>query len=239
VTRSPRAIVWDLDGTLIDSAADLTFALNRLLVEHGAGELPEETVRPMIGDGAAQLVERAFAAAGPPLGAEVRNAAVRRFLRLYGENAVRVTRPFDGALAVMDSLMRDGCVHGICTNKPDAITETILERLGFAERVGAVVAGDSTPHNKPHPAPLLSCLRQLDVPDDVPALMIGDSFIDVLAARAAGLPVIVVTFGYSREPACGLGADAVVERLDQIPDVIAKLASSAGVNRNLLRSAKP
>ncbi len=228
MSRSPRAIIWDLDGTLIDSAADLTAALNRLLLEHGARELPEAAVRPMIGDGAARLVERAFAATGTGLSGESRDSAVRRFLRLYGENAARETRPFDGALAVMDRLTQAGCVHGICTNKPHAITTAILDRLGFAHRTGAVIGGDSMPQNKPHPAPLLSCLRQLGVPG-THALMIGDSANDVLAARAAGLPVIIVSFGYGRHPVRSLGADAVVDRLDQIPAAIAELASPAWV----------
>ena len=222
--HSPRAVIWDLDGTLIDSAADLAAALNELLLEHGARELPEAAVRPMIGDGALRLVERAFAATGTPLSVASRDMTVRRFLRLYGENAVRDTRRFDGALAVMDRLASAGCVHGICTNKPHAIATVILERLGFAARTRAVVGGDSTPHNKPHPAPLVSCLRQLGVSRDH-ALMIGDSANDVLAARAAGLPVIVVGFGYSSRPTRSLGADAVVERLDQLPAVIAELAS--------------
>jgi phosphoglycolate phosphatase len=222
----PRAILWDLDGTLIDSAADLTAALNKLLVERGSAALPEASVRPMIGDGAALLVERAFRAAGVSPGVESRNVAVQRFLRLYGESAVRETRIFGGALAVMDELTGAGCVHGICTNKPCAVTATILDKLGLAERVGAVVGGDSTPHHKPHPAPLLSCVRQLRVPG-VPALMIGDSNVDVLAARAAGLPVILVSFGYSRDPVESLGADAVVDHLDQIPAAIAELSIPA------------
>jgi phosphoglycolate phosphatase len=226
MSRPLHAVIWDLDGTLIDSAADLTAVLNELLLEHGSGALPEAAVRPMIGDGAARLVERAFAAAGTPLGVEKRDTTVRRFLRLYGENPVRDTRRFDGALAVMDRLTRAGCVHGICTNKPHAIATVILERLGFTERTAALVGGDSTPHSKPHPAPLLSCLRQLGVSRDH-ALMIGDSAMDVRAARSAGLAVIVVGFGYSRAPTRSLGADAVVERLDQLPAVIAELASPA------------
>lgn len=222
MTCSPKAIIWDLDGTLIDSAADLTTAPNRLLEEHGLGQLEEATVRPMIGDGVAALIERAFAAAGAGRSGESRDASVRRFLSLYGVNPVRQTRPVRGALEVMDSLTRAGCVHGICTNKPEAITRIILDRLGFADRTGAVVGGDSTEHKKPHPAPVLSCLRRLAVPG-APALLIGDSSVDVLAARAAGLPVIVVAFGYSRDPVRSLGADAVVERLDQIPGVMAQL----------------
>lgn len=219
MSRAAGAIIWDLDGTLIDSAGDLAAVVNELLLEHGAGTLPEAAVRPMIGDGVARLVERAFAAAGASLGAAERDTAVRRFLELYGRNPVRGTRPYDGALAAMDRLSRAGCVHGICTNKPHAIAAAILERLGFAQHVAAVIGGDSTPHKKPHPAPLLSCLRQLGVPRNR-ALMVGDSAIDVRAARAAGLPVIVVGFGYSRSPASSLGADAVVERLDQLPAVI-------------------
>jgi phosphoglycolate phosphatase len=228
----PRAIIWDLDGTLIDSAADLTAALNRLLLERGLGRLPRAAVRPMIGDGAAALVDRGFRAAGAPLSAEHRKTTVRRFLCLYAENAVRETRAFDGALAVMDALTRAGCVHAVCTNKPRAISALILDRLGFAERTEALIGAESTTHNKPHPAPLLSCLRRLDVPGDV-AVMIGDSAVDVLAARAAGLPVVVVSFGYSRQPVQNLGADAIVEHLDQIPGVIAQLASTTSTRRTI------
>ena len=221
-----RAILWDLDGTLIDSAGDLAFALNRLLAEHGLASLAEESVRGMVGDGAARLVERGFAAAGKPIDNDSRDDALRQFLHLYGENPVRSTRTFDGALEVMKALSRAGCVHGVCTNKPAAITATILDRLGLARWIRAVVGGDSTPYKKPHPAPLLYCLDELGA-GGLPALVVGDSENDLLAARAARLPVIVVTFGYSRKPVQDLGADALVERLEQIPQVLSELPSFA------------
>lgn len=224
----PRAILWDLDGTLIDSAGDLAFALNRLLLEHGLEEVAEEMVRPMIGDGAARLVERGFAAAGKTLDADLRPKVLRRFLFLYGQNPVRSTRPFDGAFEAMEALARKGCVHGICTNKPAAITAAILERLRFSDRVKAVVGGDSTPYQKPHHAPLLRCLHQLGR-SSMPAMVVGDSENDVLAARAANLPVVVVTFGYSRQPVQDLGADALADRLDQLPGILAELALPAAV----------
>ena len=223
-----RAIVWDLDGTLIDSVADLTAALNRLLAERGLDTLPATVVRPMIGDGAARLVERAFAASGAPLAGTSLQTAVLRFLQLYGESPVDQTRVFDGAVAAMDQLARAGWTHGICTNKPHAITTDILARLGFDGRISVVVGGDSTPQTKPHPAPLLSCLRQMGVAC-IDAVMIGDSAIDVLAARAAGLPVVIVSFGYSRQPPRELGADAVVERFDELPAVVAELRSPSPI----------
>lgn len=216
-----HAIVWDLDGTLIDSADDLASALNRLLAEQGLPGLAEEQVRTMIGDGAARLVERGFAAAGKPLGKSSCHDAVRRFLHLYGENPVQSTRVFDGALEVVDRLSRMGCVHGVCTNKPAAITAAILDRLGLKRSVHAVVGGDSTPYKKPHPAPLLRCLDELG--PGLPAMVVGDSEIDLLAARAVDLPVIIVTFGYSRKPVQELGADALVEHLEQVPQVLSHL----------------
>ena len=178
----------------------------------------------MIGDGAARLVERGFAAAGRPLEDASRDDAVRRFLHLYGENPVRSTRPFDGALEVMEALSHMGCLQGICTNKPAVITAEILNRLGLARWIRAIVGGDSTPHKKPHPAPLRHCLDELGA-RDLPAIIVGDSENDVLAARAANLPVVVVTFGYSRRPVEDLGADALVERLQQVPQVLLNLAS--------------
>jgi phosphoglycolate phosphatase len=228
VSQPSRAIIWDLDGTLIDSVADLSAALNRLLGERGLARLPATVVRPMIGDGAARLVERAFAAAGTPLAGASLEAAVLRFLELYGESPLDQTRVFDGAVAAMDQLTRAGWAHGVCTNKPHAITTDILARLGFDGRISVVVGGDSTPQTKPHPAPLLSCLRQMGVAC-IDAVMIGDSAIDVLAARAAGVPVVIVTFGYSRQPVRSLGADAVVERFDELPAVVAELRSPSPI----------
>lgn len=227
-TEAPRAILWDLDGTLIDSASDLAFALNSLLVEYGFEELAEEAVRPMIGGGAALLVERGFAAAGRALDANTRNRAVQRFLQLYAKNPVHSTRVVDGGLEVMDALTRAGCVHGICTNKPGAITATILDRLRFSERIRAVVAGDSTPYKKPHPAPLLRCLTELGR-SSTPAVVVGDSETDVLAARAASLPVVIVTFGYSRKPVQDLGADAVIDRLEQLPGILSGVRQAHAV----------
>lgn len=224
MSQPPRAIIWDLDGTLIDSVADLTTALNRLLAEWGLDKLPAAVVRPMIGDGAARLVERAFAASGAPLASASLEGTVLRFLELYGERPVDETRVFEGAVAAMDQLTRAGWAHGLCTNKPHAITTDILARLGLDDRISVVVGGDSTPQTKPHPVPLLSCLRQMGVAC-IDAVMIGDSAIDVLAARAAGVRVIIVTFGYSRQPVHGLGAHAIVERFDELPAVVAELQS--------------
>lgn len=220
----PRAILWDLDGTLIDSVSDLAFALNRLLEEYSLESVEEESVRMMVGDGAVRLVERGFAAAGKTLEDHCRDEVMERFLHLYGEHPVRSTRTFDGAHQVLELLSRAGCVHGVCTNKPAGITSTILDRLGLARWIRAMVGGDSTPYRKPHPAPLLHCLDKLGL-EGMPAMVVGDSEIDVHAARGANLPVVVVTFGYSRKPVQDLGADALVERLEQVPRLFSGLPS--------------
>ena len=212
----PRAIVWDLDGTLVESAPDLTTALNTVLNEQGQHGHTVDTVRPMIGSGVAKLIERGFRAAGAPLDDSARDALVPRFMDIYTRCATESTHLVTQAREVLDHFYHAGVRQGLCTNKPISVTRQIVNTLDIAGYFASIVGGDCTPMKKPHPLPLLTCLEELETrPED--ALMIGDSGADVGAARAARVPVILVPDGYTGVPAVSLGADYVVGRLADIP----------------------
>jgi phosphoglycolate phosphatase len=203
-----KAVLFDLDGTLVDSARDLMEGLNRLLTERGLRTMDLDEVKGMIGDGVLKLVERGLAAAeADPSEAQ---ALVPRFLELYEGNAARFTRPYPGAEAVLSRLAEAGLLLGLVTNKPYAATCEILDSLALSRFFGVVVGGDSLPERKPHPAPLLSAAERLGVsPSET--LMIGDNHHDVSAARGAGMAVVAVTWGYSHVPHDQLGADRLIE----------------------------
>jgi phosphoglycolate phosphatase len=212
----PVTIIWDLDGTLIDSAPDLAIALNALLNEQGQHTHNVDQVRPMIGGGAPKLIERGFRAAGAPIDAHRRDALVPRFLEIYSACATENTALIPGARQVLNHFYHSGVRQGLCTNKPYAVTRQIIGALDISGFFDSVVGGDSTDRKKPHPLPLLTCLEELGTkPGD--AVMIGDSGADVGAARAAGVPVILVPDGYTGVPAASLGADYVVGSITDIP----------------------
>jgi phosphoglycolate phosphatase len=212
----PAAVVWDLDGTLIESAPDLAAALNTLLNEHDQHGHAIDRVRPMIGGGVARLIERGFRAAGAPLAPPDCEALVPRFMQLYTSRATDRTHLVPQARDVLAQFYHAGLRQGICTNKPLSVTRLILDTLDIAGYFQSVVGGDSTVHKKPHPLPLQTCLRELGVgPGE--ALMVGDSGADVGAARAAGVAVALVPDGYTGVPAESLGADLVLEDLSRLP----------------------
>lgn len=215
--QAKRAVLFDLDGTLIHSLPDLTVAVNRILAEEGRAPLTDAEVGPMVGDGAHTLVERAFAARGG-LPGEVA-PLLRRFLDFYEANATVLTRPFP---QVVDTLMRlkaRGVLMAVCTNKPTAATLEILRALELDQFFAVVVGGDDTPALKPNPAHVDTTLDRLGVARDE-AVFVGDSINDVLAAKGARLPCIVVSFGYSRTPVSELGADLVVDEFRIVGDAV-------------------
>ncbi len=194
------ALLFDLDGTLVDSVPDLAAAVNKLLAELGRAALGEARIATMVGDGVAKLVERALAAsgAGPPS-----QAALDRFLAFYEAEPTRRSRLYPGVPAVLGELQAAGWGLAVCTNKPEHATRAVLGGLGLDRFFGVVLGGDSLATRKPDPAPLLAALDQLgSAPAD--AAMVGDHRNDVLAARAAGLPAIFARYGYG---AATLGQD--------------------------------
>ncbi len=221
-TRRPGVVAWDLDGTLIDSAPDIAAALNRVLAETGCTTFTLDQVRTMIGGGVPTLIARALQRGRCSGSRPDPDVLAARFLTVYTAAATRETRLFDGAAAVLDSLSGAGYRHALCTNKPAAIAREILAHFGILDSFDALAGGDTTPFKKPHPAPLEACLAQVGArPGD--AVVIGDSPADFELARAAGVPIIMVTFGYSQVPVAELGADALVERLALVPEALATL----------------
>ena len=182
-------LVFDLDGTLVDSAPDLHAALNLMLRERGHPALSLLQVKRMIGDGVPALVARALAASG----ADQRDAAkaLPRFLELYEANAIRLTRPYPKVPETLASLRRRGYRTAICTNKPQRATLAVLRGLGLDGFFAAVVGGDALPVRKPDSGHLLGTLAMLGVSADV-AVMVGDGENDAAVAKAAGVPVILM-----------------------------------------------
>ena len=220
VDTGAAAVVWDLDGTLVDSAADIAASLNRLLIENDLDALDEDRVRKMIGEGVAVLIRRGFEAHGvTPEGTRLERL-VERFLVIYSEIVTASTSLFPGAREALRTLRDAGLRQAICTNKPEAITRQVLDGLGIAEYFGVVVGGDTLPRNKPDPLPLRTVLAGLDVAPER-ALMVGDSAIDVLLAHAAGVAVAFVTFGYGPEPPDSHRADYRLDHLSDLPAVAA------------------
>ncbi len=190
-----RLLVFDLDGTLIDSRRDIADAANALLVEHGAPALPEERIGRMVGEGAAMLVARAFEAAGRPLPAD----ALAGFIRLYDERLVAHTRPYPGIPALLDAVARQSTL-AVLTNKPLAATQSILDALDLARFFGRdlVLGGDGPLARKPDPAGLAHLMASTGTPPDA-TLLVGDSIIDWRTATAARTRICLARYGFGFE----------------------------------------
>ena len=226
------AVVWDLDGTLVDSAADIAASLNRLLAEQGLPALGDDRIRDMIGEGVATLIRRGLAAHDVTPDEGRLDELVERFLVIYSQVATESTRLFPGARQALKALSDSGLRQAICTNKPEAIARQVLSGLEIASYFDAVVGGDTLPRNKPDPLPLRTALERLGVSCER-SLMVGDSAIDVMMAHAAGVSVAFVTFGYGPEPPDAQRADFRVGQLAELPAIVAGLAvtQQAGAGR--------
>lgn len=223
-------VIFDLDGTLIDSVPDLALALNALLDEEGLPRVREDQVPAFVGQGARVLVTKAMAAVGRPLSGDAAGAADLerlhdRFVALYEAKPVERTRPYDGAVAVLRGLHARGVILGVCTNKPQGPTEGVLRALGLDDLFAAVVGGGLIPERKPDPAPLRLTLEKMGVAP-ARAAMVGDTPYDVGAARAAGVASVIVDFGYSPIPPAEAGADALVSSFAEVPATLVRLGSA-------------
>lgn len=188
-----HAMLFDLDGTLLDTAPDMAAALNRLRHEEGLAPLDFLTVRPHVSHGAVAVLRLGF-----PQADEAEIARLReRFLRLYSADLAVHTRLFAGFEPVLAGLEARRLKWGVVTNKPAFLTQPLLTQVGLSARCGCIVSGDTLPHRKPHPAPLLHAAEVMKV-DPAHCIYVGDAERDIQAGRAAGMRTLVATFGYLR-----------------------------------------
>ena len=213
--------MFDLDGTLVDSAADLAAAVNNMLCDLGHREEPLERVMTWVGNGMSRLVKRALTG---EMQAEPDAALFERglasFKRHYAENLGVRTRPYPGTIEALDTLSKRGFTLVCMTNKPEMFTQPLLEQLHLSRYFELVVSGDTTPARKPDPMPLRHACERLGV-EVAHAIMIGDSANDILAAQAAGMPAICVTYGYNQgQDLRDLAPDLLVDSLAEVPQYL-------------------
>jgi phosphoglycolate phosphatase len=211
-SNQKRAVIFDLDGTLIDSDPDILAALNRVLATRGLAALTRAEVKKMIGDGAKTLVERAFAAQGGVGGP----AELEAFLDDYNVNAVVETVPYPGIPEALEALQAAGHPLGVCTNKPEGAARHILSVLGLERFFTTITGGDTTPFKKPDPRHLEAALLALSAGQN--AVMIGDHINDIDAAAGAGIPSIFVRWGYGSAQ----GSHSVA-KASELPGLIAAM----------------
>ncbi len=189
-----KAVLFDLDGTLIDSAPDIAEAANRALEDRKLPRFPEATVRGWIGEGARKLIESAFAAAGSD--ADI-DAVMPGFMRHYADTLLLHARVYAGVPEALAALHAQGIKLAVCTNKPARFVEPLLQARGLDAWISAFLGGDSLPERKPDATPLLHLAKVLGVPVSE-CLMVGDSQTDALAAHNAGMDLVLVDYGYAR-----------------------------------------
>lgn len=220
LVEGARAIAFDLDGTLVDSAPDLAVAANRMLVALGERELAEERVAAAIGDGIDALVARTLAeSAGAAPDAEALAAAADIFRELYAQRVFEASRIYPGVREGLAALAARNLPLGCITNKASRFTEALLAKSGLAKYLSFVECADAPEHRKPAPFLLLKTCADLGIaPREL--LYVGDSALDVAAARAAGCPVVLVAYGYNRgRCAADSGADAVIGSLAELAEM--------------------
>jgi phosphoglycolate phosphatase len=213
-----RAVLFDLDGTLADTAPDLARALNRVRATHRLAPLPVTITRPYTSSGARGLLKIGF---GLDPGDERYEALKLQFLDFYAAEICIDTRLFDGMAELLDRLDQDRLPWGVVTNKAERFTFPLLQGLRLAERAACVVGGDTAARAKPHPDPLLHAASALQLPPSA-CLYVGDDVRDVQAARAAGMPVIVAKYGYLGDGGSieSWQADAIIEHPREVLDYL-------------------
>ncbi len=211
-----EAVIFDLDGTLVDSAADIAFAVNAALAGEGLAPVGRAEAVGLIGGGGRKAVERAFALRAGPGDAAALDRGERAFFEAYLDDRRAVEgRLYPGVAETLDRIARAGPMLGVCTNKPLPAAERTLAALGLKTRFGALVGGDCTPFRKPDPRHLLACLERLGA-RPAASVMVGDSLPDEDAASGAGAAFVGVSFGYGRP-----GPKArMVDRFADLPDAL-------------------
>ncbi|VAW10039.1 Phosphoglycolate phosphatase [hydrothermal vent metagenome] len=219
---TPATIVFDLDGTLIDTAPDLAATMNELLRRRGRGSLPTSAIRTMVGHGAKAMMEAGMAATGAAAGEAELDDMFAEFIEYYSDNIAVQSQIFPGALAALDRLEAEGYRLAMCTNKMEALSRKLIGSLGLEGRFASLLGGDTLAFRKPDPRHLTETIVQAggDVGN---AILVGDSIADVSAAKAASVPVIGVSFGYTKIPMAELAPDRVIDHFDDLDAAVAEI----------------
>jgi phosphoglycolate phosphatase len=219
-------VLYDLDGTLIESAKDMQVAVSRVLADHGLPPATEDDMRAFMGQGSKVTMDRAFSKYGRKLDDAALSAVTREFVRYYEADPVSHTTAFPGVAEVVGRFGRLGLKQGVCTNKFERPSRIILEHLNLMPPISDVAGADTfAPVRKPDPKHILMLLDRMG--SSAPrAVMVGDSIHDVEAAHAAGLPAVLVSWGYTARPATELGAEAVIDHFDALPHALERIAAS-------------
>jgi len=217
-------VIYDLDGTLIDSARDMCVAVSSVLADHGLPPISDEEARLFMGEGSKMTMRRAFARNGRTLDEAAASAVTREFVRYYEQDPVRYTTAFDGVAEIVKRLDRLGLRQGVCTNKFEKSARMILKGLSLMPPIADVAGADTFTVRKPDPGHILQLIDKIGG-DRARAVMVGDSIHDVEAAHGGGLPAVLVSWGYTDKPAGELGADAVIDCFDALPEALERIAA--------------
>ncbi len=225
VSSSPRIVVFDLDGTLVDTAPDLISALNHVLDREGLPPVPLAAARSMIGAGARKLIERGLEVEGRMVSIAELDRLTKDFVAYYADHITDGSRPFEGLETALDTLEAQGHRFAVCTNKLEWLSKLLLDRLGLSQRFAAICGPDTFGVAKPDPAFLRETVSRAG--GKLPgAIMVGDAGPDVGVARRAQVPVIGVDFGYTDVPMVELKPDRLISHMRDLPDAVASLGKA-------------
>jgi phosphoglycolate phosphatase len=222
---SLRTVVFDLDGTLVDTAPDLINALNYILVREGMPPVPLDSARTMIGAGARRLLERGLELDGRAIELEDIDRLTVDFIDYYAAHIADASRPFEGLEGALNDLAAQGCRFAVCTNKLEWLSKLLLDRLGLSARFSAICGADTFGVSKPDPTILRQTVARAGG-ELSSTVMVGDAGPDIGVARRAGVPVIGVTFGYTEVPIADLKPDLLIHHMKELPAAVASLIIS-------------
>jgi phosphoglycolate phosphatase len=220
-------IVFDLDGTLVDTAPDLITALNYVLAREGLPAVPLASARNMIGAGARKLIERGLEVEGRAVTVGDLNRMTADFVEFYSEHIADASRPFEGLEAALDDLTSRGYQLAVCTNKLEGLSRRLLDALGLTGRFAAICGADTFGVSKPDPAILRQTVAKAGG-TVTSSVMVGDSGSDIGVARRAGMPVIGVSFGYTDVPIAELKPDRLIHHMRDLPEAVGELSAVPG-----------
>ena len=212
-------VLFDLDGTLVDTAPDLTGALNHVLATYDLDPFTVEKVRNTVGFGARITIERSLSHYGKVLSDEEMDLAHAQFLAHYSDNICKSSTLFPGVKEVLEAFKKDDIRMAVCTNKTEHLSIDLLGQIGVASYFSSICGSDTVPNKKPHPDHVYSAINRAGGISEE-AILIGDSLADVQSARAANIPVIVMSYGYTAIPSEDLGADLVLDSFSDIPKAL-------------------